>query len=349
VVAAVLLVGILVVGGLLIYQNQELARQSEQLDASSTARAVVMAGTDTEARRLLALTDIARSATPTLTATFTPSATITPTHTPTATTTSLPTSTPTLSPTPTFTRTPTSAPTHTASATWTLTSTLTLTIPPTFTFTPTTDLQLMAAQTLAPLQSATALALQIEATVQAVLQNNLNTATAFAARTQTAIARAQATLDAVRTLQAIDSARTATRVALVATQTARAVPTNTLVPTLNVPTRAAPTIRCENFLPSRLFTNSYARIKFVGTPNRLRRQPAGSVIVSIPNGQVIFVFEGPACGMTSGGEGIAWWRVQWINDRTGDVFEGWTAEGQGQEYFIDPLPADFTPTPTAKP
>ena len=63
-----------------------------------------------------------------------------------------------------------------------------------------------------------------------------------------------------------------------------------------------------------------------GTPNLIRSQPGGATIGSIPGGAAFSVLQGPTC--TS--DGIAWWQVNY----NGTI--GWTAEGQGTTYFLQP-------------
>jgi hypothetical protein len=86
---------------------------------------------------------------------------------------------------------------------------------------------------------------------------------------------------------------------------------------------------CPGFMPSRLRPNRLA-VVLPGLSNRLRAQPStsGQQIGQIPGGASVFVMEGPICD----NQGRAWWRV----DYNGAV--GWTAEGQGREYFMDIVP-----------
>jgi len=63
-----------------------------------------------------------------------------------------------------------------------------------------------------------------------------------------------------------------------------------------------------------------------GTSNRLRDQPNGTVIGSLPGGAEFIVLQGPTCTA----DGIAWWQVEY-NGQT-----GWTAEGQGTAYYLEP-------------
>lgn len=321
----------------LINQQNETARATESAQTAQVA--AILAASQTATALLPTLTETPTatpipSLTPTTDETalallITPSAT--DTHTPTATFT--PTTTPT--PTPTETNTATSTPTDTPSAT----PTPTVTHTPSDTYTPMPGVETLAAQTLAPIQSATALAWQVEQTVQAIIERSNVTASAAAALTLTAqqatiqavLTASQATVDAQQT---INAQNTATALAQFPTPTP-------FVPTVPVPSSTP--VTCPGFMQSRLISGNYARIT-PGDPNRLRQQPGGSVITSIPGGEVIKVLDGPVCGYASDGEGIAWWNVQWTNSR-GQTYTGWTAEGKGAIYWIDPLSENFTPVP----
>lgn len=87
-------------------------------------------------------------------------------------------------------------------------------------------------------------------------------------------------------------------------------------------------ITCPGFMPSRLLVNQNARVT-PGQPNNIRAEPRrqSSKLGEIPGNAVFYVFEGPVCDT----EGRAWWRV----DYNGIV--GWTAEGEGNKYFTEPL------------
>lgn len=73
-----------------------------------------------------------------------------------------------------------------------------------------------------------------------------------------------------------------------------------------------------------------------GDANTLRAHPstASDRVGSIPGGETFTVLEGPVCA-----DGYNWWQV----DYAGQV--GWTAEGNGDTYFL----VAFNPTPTATP
>src|SRR5690606_26584426 len=84
-----------------------------------------------------------------------------------------------------------------------------------------------------------------------------------------------------------------------------------------------------------------------GDPNTLRMQPAAnsSAIGQIPAGQTFVVLNGPQCGP----EGWSWWRVNY------NGIVGWTAEGSGSVYWLEPYvdlptpPASCNLTPRLRP
>jgi hypothetical protein len=97
----------------------------------------------------------------------------------------------------------------------------------------------------------------------------------------------------------------------------------TTYPTILPPARTT----CPGFMESRLWPNSFARVT-PGDANNLRDQPSasGNMIGSIPGEEIFAVLEGPVCA-----ENMAWWRVQYLGQM------GWTPEGQGNVYWLDPL------------
>jgi hypothetical protein len=116
----------------------------------------------------------------------------------------------------------------------------------------------------------------------------------------------------------------------------RIVQRDTLGQTLNpiafvtLPPPARPVAHCKGFLPSRLVIGDIAQV-MPGTANRLRAQPInGDVIGQIPAGAEFEVFGESFCDDF---EGILWWEVNY----QGQV--GWTAEGQGDEYWVEPVGA----------
>lgn len=82
------------------------------------------------------------------------------------------------------------------------------------------------------------------------------------------------------------------------------------------------------FMRTRVTTGIQARVT-PGAPNNLRSEPlsTASVVGQIPPGGIFEIMAGPACD-----DGIIWWQVNF------DGVIGWTAEGQGGEFWIEPLP-----------
>jgi hypothetical protein len=106
--------------------------------------------------------------------------------------------------------------------------------------------------------------------------------------------------------------------------------TSTVFPT------ATPTIiQCPNLPPTQLSIGSTGRVK-AGNSSNLRSEAStsGTKLGAIPSGGVFSVLEGPICD----GD-LRWWRV----DHNG--LAGWTAEGQGEEYWVEPYTAPYAPTP----
>ena len=81
-------------------------------------------------------------------------------------------------------------------------------------------------------------------------------------------------------------------------------------------------------LPSRLQVGQRGRVTVGGVPNNVRENP---MIGSPRTGQIqpggtFDVLDGPVCG-----EGYVWYRVRTT------AFEGWTAEGGNNEYWLEPV------------
>lgn len=88
--------------------------------------------------------------------------------------------------------------------------------------------------------------------------------------------------------------------------------------------------QCPGFMASRLVAGRQGRVT-PGTPNRIRDFPnlsRSSVIGEIPGGGVFNVIDGPVCDPDAG---IVWQKVEY-----GGLI-GWTAEGQGDTYFTEPV------------
>lgn len=97
---------------------------------------------------------------------------------------------------------------------------------------------------------------------------------------------------------------------------------------------------CPGFMPSRLVAGEEGRV-LPGAANNVRdaANPAGELIGKLEAGAEFTVIEGPECDSA----GRAWWKV------TNGEFEGWTVEGQGSAYYLEPVLPPATATPTFTP
>jgi LysM repeat protein len=106
-------------------------------------------------------------------------------------------------------------------------------------------------------------------------------------------------------------------------------------PTVIITDTPAATPACT--LAPRLTTGALARV-IPGSANALRSLPGTNspsvVIGEIPGGNLISVLAGPTCA-----NGYYWWQVNY----NGSV--GWTAEGQGSTYWLEPQTTTCTPAP----
>ncbi|MBC8171243.1 MAG: hypothetical protein H7X77_06210 [Anaerolineae bacterium] len=102
-------------------------------------------------------------------------------------------------------------------------------------------------------------------------------------------------------------------------------PTRTPAPT-RVGTHVA--ITCAGFMVSRLIPGEVGLV-LPGDANNVRDIPdaSGVLLGKISAGEEFYVLEGPECDPA----GRAWWQV----DYNGIV--GWTVEGQGEEYYLEPV------------
>ncbi len=121
--------------------------------------------------------------------------------------------------------------------------------------------------------------------------------------------------------------RLQTIVAQRATQTQVAGQTATVIAL--TPT-AIPTDACLNSLPPRLVIGETGRVIDEGVPQRVRIAPSmgAEIIATLNPGAEYTVMDGPLCGQ---GNGLMWWRIAW------DEGDGWTAESQDGEYFLEPV------------
>lgn len=84
---------------------------------------------------------------------------------------------------------------------------------------------------------------------------------------------------------------------------------------------------CPGFIESRLAAGERGRVLPVGS-NNVRSEPStgASRVGVIPVGGEFSVLAGPECA-----DGYAWWQVDY------DGMVGWTAEGEGETYWLEPL------------
>jgi WD40 repeat protein len=94
------------------------------------------------------------------------------------------------------------------------------------------------------------------------------------------------------------------------------------------------------YLPTRLSVGTQARVAAIGIPNNIRQQPGSSsqLLGEIPPGATFNIVGGPSCSTL---DKIVWWRVDY------NGINGWTAEGQDQEYWLEPPNLTGTLTPTS--
>lgn len=101
---------------------------------------------------------------------------------------------------------------------------------------------------------------------------------------------------------------------------------------------------CPGTPQPRLVIGTQGRV-LPGNANNVRdiASRGGTLVGSIPGGEVFEVLDGPVCA-----DGFNWWQVSY------DAFTGWTPEGSGTEYWVEPyeaptVAADVSPTPEPTP
>ena len=243
--------------------------------------------------------------------------TFTPTFTPTVTNTLTPTET--LTPSATFTRTPTN--TFTPSHTPTATDTPTITLTPTATFTP--SITPTPSNTFTPTITPT----PSDTLTPSATFTPSDTPTSTATPTTTATATDTATPSATFTPSN--------------TPTATFTPTITLTPSQTFtpsPTSTPAELSCPGSLPTRMYAGMFGRVIPGGVANRVRTAPSlnGAQIGDITPGDRFAVISDPQCGDDND---FAWLEVNY----NGTI--GWTAIGNTDAYWVEPLPgrAAFVP------
>lgn len=123
---------------------------------------------------------------------------------------------------------------------------------------------------------------------------------------------------------------TPTMVTQIQTVTVTHSPTVTVTPSLTPTlTTTASGLVCPNTYPTHLKVGIrvYASL-YPDLPNRIRQEPntKAAIIGLIKPGEEADTVDGPACS-----EGWIWWKIKMPNGLT-----GWTAEGDGKDYWILP-------------
>lgn len=127
-------------------------------------------------------------------------------------------------------------------------------------------------------------------------------------------------------------------------------PTNTIPPLPPVaPDSTGTPAFCEASPAPRLVIGLLGQVVLDGLANNVRSLPTASAprIGELQPGTVFYVLDGPRCG-----DGYAWW---YVAETTTDLI-GWTPEGLGPRYWLEPLipedymsPTPVTPTMTSTP
>jgi hypothetical protein len=83
--------------------------------------------------------------------------------------------------------------------------------------------------------------------------------------------------------------------------------------------------------PSLVHVGIVGRVTAGGLPSRLRDTPStnGAILATIPQLRQFTVVGGPVCDDV---QHLRWWQVDYL----GRI--GWTADGIGDEYFLEPAP-----------
>lgn len=103
-----------------------------------------------------------------------------------------------------------------------------------------------------------------------------------------------------------------------------------------------PQNNCDTAPTPRLVIDQTARVTFTnGTSLNVRANPAGDLLTQLSEGTTVNVVEGPICA-----NGYHWWRLTF--DSQGSISGGWAAEGDADDYYLEPFVAlgqpEFVPT-----
>ena len=96
---------------------------------------------------------------------------------------------------------------------------------------------------------------------------------------------------------------------------------------------------CPNAPPIRVAVGQKAQVTFTdGLPLRVRSSPEvaeGNVTTQIPEGTLCTITDGPVCADIPGsGADFVFWKIE-LEDQSA---RGWVAEGDLENYFIEPAP-----------
>jgi hypothetical protein len=108
----------------------------------------------------------------------------------------------------------------------------------------------------------------------------------------------------------------------------------TLEATLASTSAPTPATSCADAPAIQISANSWAHVSlFPPLASNVRKDPGldGKLVSRLAPGQIVWVMEGPRCA-----DGYAWWLV-----RDNDYQQGWTAEGNAENYWLLPSQDSF--------
>jgi hypothetical protein len=114
-------------------------------------------------------------------------------------------------------------------------------------------------------------------------------------------------------------------------------PTETSIPPTATPAPAfqVPSFSCQGAVPIRLGLGAIARVTYsTGVGLRLRTSPRlvdANILDLVAEGDYIDILDGPECVTDADGNAYVFWKIR---DREAEI-EGWAAEGEPGNYFID--------------
>jgi len=112
------------------------------------------------------------------------------------------------------------------------------------------------------------------------------------------------------------------------------LPTESPQPQLVTATSTSSAVVCEGAPPARLRIGSFAYVNpDPPLPNNLRSEAGqdNTLIGEIQTGQAMSILDGPTCA-----DGWLWWKVRTLETD----LEGWTAEGDGEGYWLVPCSSE---------